>query len=68
MTPHILRHYCASSMYGRGVDLKAIQELLGHSWLQTTTGYIHVHDHHIEHAWAKANERVAARLNETTGG
>ncbi|WP_328375794.1 tyrosine-type recombinase/integrase [Micromonospora zamorensis] len=68
LTPHTLRHYCASSLYERGVDLKAIQELLGHSWLQTTTGYIHVHDKHIEHAWAKANERVAARLRETTGG
>lgn len=65
LTPHSLRHYCASSLYARGVDLKAIQELLGHSWLSTTTGYIHVHDKHIEHAWAKANERVAARLADT---
>jgi site-specific recombinase XerD len=62
LTPHGLRHYCASSLYAKGVDLKAIQELLGHSWLQTTTGYIHVHEQHIEYAWAKANERVAARL------
>ncbi|SBT40491.1 tyrosine-type recombinase/integrase [Micromonospora narathiwatensis] len=68
LTPHGLRHYCASSLYARGVDLKAIQELLGHSWLQTTTGYIHVHDKHIEHAWAAANERVTARLTETTRG
>ena len=27
----------------------------------------HVHDKHIEHAWAKANERVAARLADTRG-
>ena len=45
-----------------GVDLKAIQELFGHEWLSTTTGYIHVHAEHIESAWAQANERVAARL------
>jgi len=64
LTPHALRHFCASSLYGRGVDLKAIQELLGHEWLSTTTGYIHVHANHIELAWAKANERVAARLGE----
>jgi site-specific recombinase XerD len=51
-------------LYARGVDLKAIQELLGHSWLSTTTGYIHVHDNHIEQAWADANQRVAARLGE----
>ena len=59
-----LRHFCASSLYARGMDLKAIQELLGHEWLSTTTRYIHVHDDHIEHAWAAANERVAARLGQ----
>ena len=62
LTPHGLRHYCASSLYLRGVDLKAIQELLGHEWLSTTTRYIHVHDAHIEQAWATANDRVTARL------
>ena len=62
LTPHGLRHYCASSLYARGVDLKAIQDLLGHEWLSTTTRYIHVHAEHIEHAWDAANERVAARV------
>jgi site-specific recombinase XerD len=46
------------------MDLKAIQDVLGHVWLSTTTRYIHVHDDHIEHAWAAANDRVAARLGE----
>lgn len=64
LTPHSMRHFCASSLYSRGVDLKAIQDLLGHSWLSTTTSYIHVHDDHIEHAWASANDRVAVRLGE----
>lgn len=64
LTPHVLRHYCASSLYTRGMDLKAIQDLLGHEWLSTTTRYIHVHSDHIEKAWAQANERVAARLAE----
>lgn len=62
LTPHGLRHYCASSLYAQGVGLKAIQELLGHSWLSTTTLYIHVHDEHIEHAWNQANQRVTTRL------
>lgn len=62
LTPHGMRHFCASSMYERGMDLKAIQELLGHEWLSTTTGYIHVHADHIEKAWTHANERVATRL------
>ncbi len=64
LTPHTLRHYCASSLYMRGMDLKAIQEILGHEWLSTTTRYIHVHDDHIEHAWSQANHRVAARLGQ----
>lgn len=64
LTPHGMRHFCASSLYARGVDLKAIQDLLGHEWLATTSSYIHVHDEHIEHAWTAANERVAARLND----
>lgn len=67
LTPHGLRHFCASSLYERGIDLKAIQELLGHDWLSTTTRYIHVHDDHIERAWTSANERVTTRLNQHQG-
>ncbi|MFI0412482.1 tyrosine-type recombinase/integrase [Actinomadura sp. 3N508] len=63
LTPHGMRHFCASSLYSRGLNLKAIQDILGHSWLSTTTQYIHVHDGHIERAWASANDRVAARLS-----
>lgn len=68
LSPHVLRHFCASSLYGRGMDLKAIQELLGHEWLSTTTRYIHVHSDHIEQAWAISNDRVAARLIHATDG
>jgi len=67
LTPHTLRHFCASSLYARGMDLKAIQELLGHEWLSTTTRYIHVHADHIERAWANANNRTAARPGKETG-
>lgn len=40
LTPHVLRHYCASQMYVSGVDLIAIQEMLGHSWVATTMRYV----------------------------
>jgi site-specific recombinase XerD len=63
LTPHVLRHYCASSLYGTGVDIKAVQELLGHQWLSTTTHYIHVHSDHIDQAWEQANQRTQARLD-----
>ncbi len=46
LSPHGLRHFCASSLYRSGVDLKAIQELLGHEWLSTTTGYINPRELH----------------------
>jgi site-specific recombinase XerD len=66
LTPHVLRHFCASSLYIRGMDLKAIQEVLGHEWLSTTTRYIHVHSEHVEQAWATANDRTAMRLAGTS--
>jgi site-specific recombinase XerD len=62
VSPHVLRHYCASSLYGAGMDLKALQELLGHQWLATTSAYIHVRSDHIEQAWASANRRLEARF------
>jgi len=65
MTPHVLRHYCASSLYAAGMDIKALQELLGHQWLGTTSGYIHVRAEHIERAWNNANQRVEARFAAT---
>lgn len=63
LTPHVLRHYCATSLYHRGMALKAIQDLLGHVWLKTTTTYVHVYDDHIERAWDDANQRVTARFH-----
>lgn len=62
LTPHVLRHHCASSLYGSGMDLKALQELLGHDWLSTTTRYVHVHSDHIEQAWVNANRRLETRF------
>jgi site-specific recombinase XerD len=64
LTPHVLRHYCASSLYGGGMDLKALQGLLGHQWLATTSGYIHVRDDHVEQAWVSANRRLETRFAE----
>jgi site-specific recombinase XerD len=64
LSPHVLRHYCASSLYLNGMDLKALQELLGHQWLSTTSGYIHVRSDHVEQAWRRANHRLEARFSE----
>jgi len=40
VTPHVLRHFCASQLYLGGMDLVAIQQTLGHVWVATTMNYI----------------------------
>jgi site-specific recombinase XerD len=64
LSPHVLRHYCASSLYRGGMDIVAIQQLLGHDWIASTMGYVHVFSTHIEDAWSRAAVRSAARLGE----
>lgn len=62
LTPHVLRHFCASELYLNGMDLIAIQEVLGHSWIATTMRYVHVHRTRVEDAWVAGQERAARRL------
>lgn len=62
LTPHVLRHYCASQLYLDGVDLVSIQETLGHVWVATTMRYVHVHRTRIEDAWIAGQQRAAQRL------
>jgi integrase/recombinase XerD len=62
VTPHVLRHFCASQLYLHGMDLPAIQELLGHAWVATTMAYVHVHRTHVEDAWIAGQQRAAERL------
>ena len=64
LSPHVLRHACASRLYADGLGLVAIQQLLGHRWLSTTMRYVHVADEAIETEYQRAAERAAPEVGE----
>lgn len=55
VTPHMLRHTCATQWLESGLDIRYVQKLLGHHSISTTEIYTHVSDQGLRDALIKVN-------------
>lgn len=67
VTPHMLRHTVATLLLRNGVDIRVVQEFLGHASIATTQRYTHVSKEHMVRVLRKRHPSLSLRSKSYKG-